>query len=149
MTDEKIASEKKIGVTETILSIHNEVQSAIDYIDKVSSVKPTELGKSSAIMGIERIRIRMPINFELKQETHKVEPVSERMDISTIIQNLKNRKGFMIEKGKPEGLGTYIKMNVIHPIEQKSESAKEGEKEEAPKSVGEIEIVFIPMGRRK
>ncbi len=149
MTNEKITSENKIGLTETILAIHNEVQSAIDYIYEISSVEHTELGKSSAIMSVERIRIRMPINFETEQKTHEVKHVLERMDHSTIIQNMTKRKGFLIEKGKPGGLGAYTKINVIHPIEQKSESSKEGEKEEAQKSVGEIEMVFIPMGRRK
>ncbi|PKP58669.1 MAG: hypothetical protein CVT88_06920 [Candidatus Altiarchaeales archaeon HGW-Altiarchaeales-1] len=152
MTNEQIASANKIGLTETILAIHNEVQSAIDYIDEISSVEPTELGKSSAIMSVERIRIRMPINFETEQKTHEVKPVLERMDHSTIIQNIVKRKGFLIEKGRPGGFGTYTRINVMHPIEQKAELSKEGEKlekEEVAKSVGEIEIVFIPMGRRK
>jgi hypothetical protein len=57
-TPEKNAS----FLTEAILSIHNEVQSALDYISTVSANEGTELGKSTAFLSIENLRVKIPVN---------------------------------------------------------------------------------------
>lgn len=47
-------------LTEMILFLHNEVQSAVDYIASVASRQGAELGKGSAVMGIENLREKAP-----------------------------------------------------------------------------------------
>lgn len=59
---------RDIFLTETILSIHHDVQSAIDYISEVAGRESTELGKGPAVMGIEKVRIKLPFIFETEQK---------------------------------------------------------------------------------
>ncbi|MDD5451260.1 MAG: hypothetical protein PHT49_05140 [Desulfovibrionales bacterium] len=147
--DTKItAKTRDIFLTETILSIHHDVQSAIDYISEVSGRESTELGKSPAVMGIEKVRIRLPIIFETEQKEHKVDEKPAVFDIKTIVGNLARRKGFLIDKGAPGKRGLYTKVKLIHP--KAAETAGAGE-EGPPKQqlVGEIEIIFAPLGREE
>lgn len=135
-------------MTETILSIHHDVQSAIDYISEVASRESTELGKSPAVMGIEKVRIKLPFIFETEQKEYKVEEKPAFFDIKTIVGNLARRKGFLIDKGAPGKRGLYTKVKVVHP--KLAEIPGPGE-EEPPKQqlVGEIEIIFAPLGREE
>ena len=55
-------------LTELILSIQNEVQSALDYISETSSSVGTELGMSPAVMGIENLRVKLPFTVELEHK---------------------------------------------------------------------------------
>lgn len=139
------AKTKDIFLTETILSIHHDVQSAIDYISEVANREPTELGKSSAVMGIEKVRIRLPIIFETEQKEHKVDEKPAVFDIKTIVGNLARRKGFLIDKEVLGERGLYTKVKVIHP--KAAETAGAGEEGSKQQLVGEIEIIFAPLGR--
>jgi len=111
----KTTRTRDIFLAETILSIHHDVQITIDYISEVASRESTELGKSPAVMGIEKVRIRLPVIFETEQKEHKVEEKPAVFDIKTIVSNLVRRKGFLIDKGAPGKRGLYTKVKVIHP----------------------------------
>jgi hypothetical protein len=144
------AKTRDIFLTETILSIHNDVQSAIDYISEVASRESTELGMSSAIMGIEKLRIKLPFIFEMEQKDQKVEEKPPTLDVNTVRRNLAYRKGFLIDKGAPGKLGLYSKIKVLHTKVTEAPD-KKGEAEDIAKQqmVGEIEIVFAPLGREQ
>ncbi len=149
MTDEKdlerAIKNREIFLAETILSIHNEVQSAVDYISEVAAVQGTELGKGPALMGIEKIRLKLPFVFEVEQKTGSVRPVPEAPDIMKIRENLASRKGFLIDTGTPGKRGLFTKIR-IQPAQKAAPVEREAE--EGPGTLtGEIEIVFSPMGR--
>ncbi|MEW6326882.1 MAG: hypothetical protein AB1487_04725 [Thermodesulfobacteriota bacterium] len=138
---------RDIFLTETILSIHHDVQSAIDYISEVAARESTELGKSPAVMGIEKVRIRVPFIYEIEQKEHKIEEKPAVFDIKTIVGNLARRKGFLIDKGAPGKRGLYTKVKMIHP--KVAEVPVSEEKPPKERLVGEIEIIFAPLGREE
>jgi hypothetical protein len=147
-------AQENIFLTEAILTIQHEVQSALDYIDVVSREESTELGESSAFMALEKLRIRLPFTYSLEEETHYVEeerpPSREPSDIK---QQLAARKGFPIDIGKPGGKARYIKVRFIPPQEVSAKGASvTGEVslgEEAPQTLtGEIELHFAPLRRK-
>ena len=142
------AKTREIFLTETILSIHNDVQSAIDYIGEVASRESTELGTSTAIMGIEKLRIKLPFIFEVEQKDEKVEEKPPVLDVKTIMNNLSRRKGFLIDKGAPGKRGLYSKIKVLQPKITEA-PVKEGEEQAKQQMIGEIEIVFAPLGREQ
>ena len=135
-----------IYLTETIIGIHNDVQSAVDYISDVAAKKGTELGKSSVIMGIERIRLKLPINIMAETKTKKVEEIPEKLTIQEIQQNLIKRKGFLIDRGEPGKLGVYTKMRILTPPEPATKETETGE-EKIIWETGEIELTFVPIKR--
>lgn len=136
-------------LTETIIAIHNDIQSAIDYISEVAAKKGTELGKSSVVMGIERLRIKVPIQIGMESNLKKVEEHPEVLTPTDIKRNLMARKGFLIDRGEPGKLGSFTKVRVMSlsktapPVEEKeTETADTGEV-----ATGEIEITFVPLKR--
>lgn len=132
-------------LTELILALQNEVQSAVDYLHDVSAREGTELGKSSALMGIERLRIKVPFKVELKQERRKVESLPEYRLPPEIMQHLVKRKGFLMDKGEPGKMGLYSKVKVTLN-EQPAAARETGAEGETPR-FGEIEITFAPLRR--
>lgn len=134
-----------IYLTETIIGIHNDVQSAVDYISDVAARKGTELGKSSALMGIERIRLKLPIRVMAETQKKKVVELPDKMTVQEIQQNLAKRRGFLIDRGEPGKLGLYTKMRVVTSPETVTEEGEEGEKEIW--ETGEIELTFVPIKR--
>ncbi|MBT0651663.1 hypothetical protein [Geomobilimonas luticola] len=132
-------------LTELILALQNEVQSAVDYLHDVSAREGTELGKSSALMGIERLRIKVPFKVELKQERRKVEGRPDYQLPPEIMQHLVKRKGFLIDKGEPGKMGLYSKIKVTLNDQVTTAGSTDGG-EETPR-FGEIEITFAPLRR--
>lgn len=144
MTD--TSKKPNIYLTETIIGIHNDVQSAVDYISEVAAKKGTELGKSSALMGIERIRLKLPINLIVDTKTKKVEELPEKMTLQDIQKNLISRKGFLIDRGEPGKMGVFTKMRIVtspEPVTRETGTTEEAVKWET----GEIELTFVPLKR--
>jgi hypothetical protein len=142
------AKTRDIFLTETILSIHNDVQSAVDYISEVASRESSELGMSTAVMGIEKLRIKLPFVFEVEQKDEKVEEKPSVFDVKTIMHNLARRKGFLIDKGAPGKRGLFSKIKVFQPKITEA-PVEEGEEQAKQQMIGEIEIVFAPLGREQ
>lgn len=144
---------KESYLTETILSVYNDVQSAIDFIDEVAYKQGTELGKGRAAVGIEKLRIKMPVAFEIEQKRSKVKMLPEEGDRNTILGNLVRRKGFLTDIGEPGKIGLHTKIKVLPPQEKKEELMSERPKAEQPAQpaspLGEIEIIFVPMSRNR
>ena len=135
-------------LTETILAIQHEVQSALDYVDVVSRQEATELGMGSAIMALEKMRIKLPFAYSLEQEIHYIEeekpPPTEP---SAIKEQLAARKGFPIDIGRPGGKARFVKLRFIPPHEVSAVEAPS--EEQAPQIlIGELELSFIPLSRR-
>ena len=142
-------------LTEAILTIQHEVQSALDYIDVVSREEATELGESSAFMALEKLRIRLPFAYSLEEETHYVEKEEKppSREPSAIKQQLAARKGFPIDIGKPGGKARYTKVRFIPPQEVTVRGApltREASPEEGGPQMlmGEIELFFAPLRRK-
>lgn len=139
-------------LTETILSIHNEIQSALDYISSVASKEVTELGQSSAIVNIERLRIKIPLKISLELGKKKLPaPPTEPLSIVDIRKNLAKRTGFVLERDLPKKFSTYSKVKVnLRPAETAATRAPAaGEAKEPTEEFGwgEIEITFVPLKR--
>jgi hypothetical protein len=141
-TNEKNAS----YLTEAILSIHNEVQSALDYISTVATAEGTELGKSTALLSIENLRVKVPIKFSLETGKKKLEaPATRALTADEIRTALPKRTGFVIERDLPKNFSVYSKVRVAF----KPEAPAAGEVTEASSEAwGEIEITFAPIKRQ-
>ena len=107
------ATEKNASyLTEAILSIHNEVQSALDYISDFSSTQGTELGKSTALLSIQNLRVKLPIKISIESGKKKLEPPKKAMTPQEIQQALPKRVGFVIERDLPKNFSIYSKVRV-------------------------------------
>lgn len=135
---------EEIFLTETILTIHNDVQSAVDFINDVARQESSELGKSTAIMGIEKLKIKLPLALEVLQseETEEIKPPV--LNIEKIKSSLAARKGLLVKPKVAGKKGIYSKIRVSKPA-----AAEPAEIAEQPKQqmFGEIEIVFSPFER--
>lgn len=142
----KTEKEVQSYLTETILTIQNEIQSAIDYIKEMAPQGGTELGRSTAIMNIERVRIQLPIRLSVEQRQGKVEEPPG--SIAEIRRNLATRKGFLIDGGEPRKRGIFMKVLVnFHPGTVLEGTTKETTGTGKKELDGEIELIFIPQRR--
>jgi hypothetical protein len=127
-------------LTELILCIQHEVQSAVDYI-AAQAGEPTELGQSSAVMAVESLRVRLPFDTEMMRTRAKATLVREQADLPAMRAALASRKGLMLDIGKPGGMATYLKLKV------KPEAGAPTPAEGAATARAEIEISFSPIQR--
>jgi hypothetical protein len=146
------ANEKKASyLTEAILAIHNEVQSALDYISTVATTDGTELGKSTALLSIENLRVKVPIKISIETGKKKLEPLPKRaLTPEEIRRALPKRTGFVIERDLPKNFSVYSKVRVaFNPQEAAATKAPTSETAEptAEAGWGEIEITFAPIKR--
>lgn len=140
-----IIIDRDLYLTEMILAIHNEVQSAVDYISEVATQQNTELGQSTALMGIQNIRLKLPFSMELEQKQKAIKAIDTHMNIDQINKNLALRKGLMIDNGKTGKMGIYTKIKVFpNPT---IGAVLSPENSDQPVQTGEIEIVFAPLNR--
>lgn len=152
------ATEKNASyLTEAILSIHNEVQSALDYITSVACTEGTDLGKSSALLSIEHLRVKLPIKISIEAGKKKLEALQKTpLTTDQIRQALPTRVGFVIERDLPKNFSVYSKVRVaFNPQEEAAEtktpsttaSGAETTQATAEAGWGEIEITFAPIKR--
>lgn len=147
------ATEKNASyLTEAILAIHNEVQSALDYISTTASVQGTDLGKSTALLSIENLRVKLPIKISLETGKKKLEPLpTTPLTPEQIQQALPKRTGFVIERDLPKNFSIYSKVRVaFNPQEAaatKAAAPSETAEPQAEAGWGEIEITFAPIKR--
>jgi len=125
-------------LTELILAIHNDIQSAVDYIAESAAQEGTELGKSPAVMNIESLRLRLPIKIDLEQKQSSAKPIELPTTLENLRSSLAARKGFMIDKGQTGKLALYTKIKIIN-IDDTQNTDNKG--------LGEIEIQFAPLRR--
>ena len=106
-------NEYDFHLTELILSVHNEVQSAIDYISEVAQKEGTELGRSTAILGVQNLRIKLPFELAIEQTTRSFPATITADRLASIKSNLKQRKGFAVDIGQPDKLARFTKLKVL------------------------------------
>jgi|GEM_PF-1853014 len=164
MTDPK---KQQDFLTETILSIHNEIQSALDYISTKATEEGTEFGKSTAILSIQNLRIKIPLKIGLETIEHEPEqPVSNQP--STIVPevNLLDRQGFVLYEAASTSMNlvdTYyvskklaISLPAVNTSNVTSDNAPastggggNSQAQDQQKEVwGELEITFSPIKRQ-
>ncbi len=170
-------STTKNYLTETILSIHNEVQSALDYISTKAAEEGTELGKSTAILSIQNLRIKIPMKISLETRQDQLENSQKPLNINETeilsqayteqnikplsqvytVQNLAQRQGFVIEDTvQMTSLASKIVVDLApkevltsNQTTAQNESKDQAPITEAPKEAwGEIEITFSPIKRQ-
>lgn len=147
------ATEKNASyLTEAILAIHNEVQSALDYINTVATSEGTELGKSTALLSVQNLRVKLPIKVSLESGKKKLEaPLTKALTPLEIQKALPKRVGFVIERDIPKNFSVYSKVRVaFNPQESaaiKTPSTAETAEASAEAGWGEIEITFAPIKR--
>jgi hypothetical protein len=149
------ATEKNASyLTEAILSIHNEVQSALDYITSNASTDGTDLGKSTAFLSIQNLRVKLPIKISIEAGKKKLEPLpTTPLTAEQIRQALPKRVGFVIERDLPKNFSVYSKVRVaFNPqeagaITRAPATGETAETQAAEEGWGEIEITFAPIKR--
>jgi hypothetical protein len=139
--------EYELHLTELILSIHNEVQSAVDYISEVGQKDGTELGRSTAILGVQNLRIKLPfeVTIEQKVSSFPVEIASDRP--KSIKTNLRQRKGFTIDIGETNKRALFTKVKVLSLSQPAAAPAADAGAETIQKGLAELEITFSPFKR--
>jgi hypothetical protein len=130
-------------LAELILSIHNEVQTAVDYIEQASIRAGTEVGRSEAILQIENLRIKLPFLVEIENKNLNVgvQPIAPELATAEQLRKmLSTRKGFMLDLGGAGVKANFTKVKVdIQPNQPGSN----------PDALcGEIEIAFSPLQRK-
>jgi hypothetical protein len=160
----------KSYLTEIILSIHNEVQSALDYISTVVTEEGTDIGKevgnSTAILSIQNLRVKVPVKFNLEtgpeenQETptnidnttipRTKQMYSEALTVNTPLTLDKTRSAAALVDRSGLVIGqTYSKIGVVLESNDTQTSTPAGSGVEAKKDAwGEIEITFTPLKRQ-
>lgn len=140
------AKQNELYLTELILSIQNEVQSAVDYIADVVAKNSTDLGKSAVVMNIENLRVKLPFLIELEQKTSSFKPLPEPSSNAELLKkNLTKRKGLLLsDTGVTGKMAVYTKVKVLQ-----SSTVTQPTSSEEPNLIekGEIEIVFTPVKR--
>jgi hypothetical protein len=141
-------------LTEAILAIHNEVQSALDYISTKATTDGTELGKSTAILSIQNLRVKLPIKISIENTKKKLEPLPTRaLTPKEIEQALPKRVGFVIERDLPKNFSVVSKIRVAFTPQEAAATATKapatGETAQTSEEAGwgEIEISFAPIKR--
>jgi len=132
-------------LTELILALHHEVQSAVDYLAEVSAREGTELGHGPVAMGVERLRLKVPFRVFLEQKMRKVAEVPPEPVRAEIVRNLAARRGFLIDRGEKGKLGLYSKVRVA--LRPSGSGVAPPPESEGEWHLGEIEISFAPVGR--
>lgn len=130
-------------LTELILTMQNEVQTAVDYIGMAAAQAGTELGKNEAIMQIESLRVKIPFLISLESKNLNVGNAIIVTDWTTPIElrkMLSVRKGFMLDLNGMGIKANFTKVKVDLNTTQESDSAE--------KMCGELEITFSPLQRR-
>jgi len=141
-------------LTEAILSIHNEVQSALDYISTVATEEGTELGKSTALLSIENLRVKIPIKFSIETGKKKLEaPATRSLTVEEARTALTKRTGFIIERDQPKNFSVYSKIKIALkpediPTATKTTALTSNTTETPQDAWGEIEITFSPIKRQ-
>jgi uncharacterized protein YqfA (UPF0365 family) len=144
-------------LTETILSIHNEVQSALDYISTKATEEGTELGKSTAILSIQNLRIKIPMKINLETHQDQLENNQNQTEatlktLTAAQTNLIQRKGFVIEQDiiQMKSVASKIVVDLApkEALTANQTTAQDTPIAETPKEAwGEIEITFSPIKR--
>lgn len=132
-----------LGLTELILCIQHEVQSAVDYI-AAQAGEATELGRSGAVMAVESLRVKLPVDTAVLRTRARAAPASAPAATPTgtaLSSALAQRKGLALDIGKPGGMATWLKLKV-DPDAPAAPASGDGATARA-----EIEITFAPLQR--
>ncbi|MDR2203549.1 MAG: hypothetical protein LBE76_04515 [Nitrososphaerota archaeon] len=137
-------------LTETILTIHNEVQSALDRINTTALSKGTELGKSTTSLSVQNLRVKVPLKLSL--EVSEVPKSSSTTPITAKNIVGLNRKGLVINTQNQLQNVTKLKVALTSATTLTTKTANTTTKTantETPKEAwGEIEITFSPIKRQ-
>jgi hypothetical protein len=144
-------SDDSTYLTEAILIIQNELQTALDYIETVASQETSQLGAAPSLITVENLRVRIPFVFQVEKETHPVTPEEEpastpwlslsKEEIARLKSRLLSRKGMLIET-EPGQLGRFAKIrltSITYPPPADEPAAAD--------MVGNIELTFTRVPR--
>jgi hypothetical protein len=151
-------------LTDAILTIHNEIQSALDYIENQATEEGTDLGKSAAMLSIQNLRVKIPVKIDIEtkeiavendadneNETdplaryrRKIECLSTKLRRETLLAQRAGLVFGLTESDSNTFITRKIKV-VLAPIDTQQETDSD---KETPKDMwGEIEITFSPVKR--
>ncbi len=121
--------ENIIYLTETILTIQNEVQSAIDYNQTTNKINGTEMGQSDTFMTIGKVDLKLPVNLQMSSS----DPTNITED--QLISEINDRDGLLI-KNNGDGTGIYSKIKLTQ-LTEGTDSINQGV----------LEISMVPVSR--
>jgi len=154
-------------LTDAILTIHNEVQSALDYIDNQAATEGTDLGKSTAMLSIQNLRIKIPIKIDLETKEIAVEAEEGKLgedetDLSERYRSKLDRLSVQLRRetllaqraGLVFGLAesdsnTFVTRKIKVELAPADIQQVDPDKEVQKDVWGELEITFSPVKRHK
>ena len=142
-------SDQTTYLTETILTIQHELQTALDYIETVVSQEPSQVGAAPSLVTVDNLRVRIPFFLKVEQETRPI-PTEEpsrvtrltlsKEDLTQLKERLLSRTGLLVGL-EPNRLGRFAKIRVVSPTPPPGEVPSEAE------LVGQIELTFVRVPR--
>jgi len=138
-------------LTEAILVIQNELQTALDYIETVVSQEASQLGAATSLLTVDNLRIRIPFVLQVEEETRPIPakaapPVVTKLaftkeDLAQLKSRLLTREGLLIGK-EQEQLGRFAKIRLTS-----MEYPQTGEPQPGAELAGNIELTFTRVPR--
>lgn len=113
------------NLTEFILTLHNEVQTAMDVLEN----QVRENANSEVFLSMGKSVIRVPVFMDVN------EGIETLQDVEVTLGNLEARPGFLVEDLQ-DGTGVYTKIEVTPAILGSD-----------PDLLGQIELTFVPTAR--
>jgi len=143
--------EQSTYLTEAILVIQNELQTALDYIETVVSREASQLGAATSLLTVDNLRIRIPFVLQVEEETRPIPaeaapPVVTKLafskeDLVKLKSRLLTREGLLIGK-EQEQLGRFAKIRLTS-----MEYPQTGEPQPGAELAGNIELTFTRVPR--
>lgn len=112
-------------LAEIILTLHHEVQKAIDEMEET-----TRPDSGDIFLSIDRMSVKLPVLLDLDENILSLEDAEEE------IADLADRKGFLVDD-QGDGTGLYTKIRLTTPSNVEVD----------PSLLGYIEISFTPTER--
>ncbi|MFC2015289.1 hypothetical protein ACFLUP_04815 [Chloroflexota bacterium] len=143
--------EQPTNLTEAILTIQHELQTALDYIETVVSQEPSQLGAAPSLITVDSLRIRIPVVLQVEQETHSI-PAEEafpaltglalsREELTQLKARLLSRQGMLIKREQGQ-LGRFAKIRLTSLAYPSTDEGAVG-----TELVGNIELTFTRIPR--
>lgn len=112
-------------LAETILTLHHEVQRAIDEMEAIARPDSGDI-----FLAIDKMNVKLPVLLDLDENILTLDDAEES------ISDLADRKGFLVDD-QGDGNGLYTKIRLTTPSNVEAD----------PSLLGYIEISFTPTER--
>jgi len=94
-------------LTETILTLHNEVQAAVNNLETQARDNSEEV-----FLAVDKMHVKLPVVLDVEEGIESLEDADEEL------QDISSRKGFLVsDLGDGTGLFTKIRLTTVSSID--------------------------------